>query len=296
MWRVTLRGLAAKKFRLILTSISIVLGVAFMAGTFVLTDTLGGVFDGLFAKTTKGVDVVVRSRLPYEASGPGSNQRDTRPPVPASVVDTVGGIPGVEGVQGNLLGYALVIGTDGKEVGTQAPTFGLPWYPARTSVNQSLAILKGRQARTASEVTLDYQTFVKGGFSVGDRVRISFLTVPPREFILTGVFSFGGSKEGLAGANDDTMVTPIPTTNDTMMVRGTICSEPPGRSMPNALSSASRGLTIAIPSATPSTEERSPTTNASPRIDPFTWRPEAPRARSRPISRMRCATVIENVL
>jgi len=76
MWRVTLRGLAAKKFRLILTSISIVLGVAFMAGTFVLTDTLGGVFDGLFAKTTKGVDVVGRFRRRW--STPSAASRASR--------------------------------------------------------------------------------------------------------------------------------------------------------------------------------------------------------------------------
>jgi putative ABC transport system permease protein len=52
MWRATFRGLAAKKFRLVLTSLAVVLGVAFMAGTFVLTDTLGSVFDDLFAYTT----------------------------------------------------------------------------------------------------------------------------------------------------------------------------------------------------------------------------------------------------
>ena len=62
MWRVTFRGLAAKKFRLVLTSLAVVLGVAFMAGTFVLTDTLDNVFDDLFTNTTKGVDAVVASR------------------------------------------------------------------------------------------------------------------------------------------------------------------------------------------------------------------------------------------
>ena len=61
MWRVTIRGLMAKKLRLVLTSIAVVLGVAFMSGTFVLTDTLGNVFDKLFTDATKGVDADVRA-------------------------------------------------------------------------------------------------------------------------------------------------------------------------------------------------------------------------------------------
>ncbi|MSO78969.1 MAG: hypothetical protein EXQ79_05125 [Acidimicrobiia bacterium] len=64
MLRVTIKNLFARKFRLVLTSIAVVLGVAFMAGTFVLTDTLGNVFDGLFADVNRGVDVAVRGRRP----------------------------------------------------------------------------------------------------------------------------------------------------------------------------------------------------------------------------------------
>ena len=60
MWEVTRKGLLAHKFRLLLTSISIVLGVAFVAGTFVFTDTIGSVFDHLFTQTTSGVDAAVR--------------------------------------------------------------------------------------------------------------------------------------------------------------------------------------------------------------------------------------------
>ena len=88
----------------------------------------------------------------------------------------------------------------------------------------------------------------------------------------------------------------MPTTNDTMIVRGSIWSEPVGRSIPNAPSSASSGRTIAMPRIMPSTDDSAPTTNDSSITDAFTWRPLAPRARRRPSSRTRCATVIENVL
>jgi len=149
MWRVTFRGLAAKKFRLVLTSIAVVLGVAFMAGTFVLTDTLGHVFDNLFESTTRGVDAVVRAKEPFEPSNEQGGGENTRPPVPDSLVGVVQDVPGVERAQGNLAGYALVIGTDGEAVinNRGAPTLGLPWYPKDDTVNTSLELAGGHQPR-----------------------------------------------------------------------------------------------------------------------------------------------------
>src|SRR5215510_478831 len=116
MWRVTFRGLAAKKFRLVLTSLAVVLGVAFMAGTFVLTDTLGHVFDNLFESTTRGVDAVVRAKEPFEPENEQGGGEQTRPPVPESLVDVVAGVDGVELAQGSLAGYALVTGKDGEAI------------------------------------------------------------------------------------------------------------------------------------------------------------------------------------
>src|SRR3954447_6089313 len=201
MWRVTFRGLAAKKFRLVLTSLAVVLGVAFMAGTFVLTDTLGNVFDDLFANTTRGVDAVVRAKEPFKPSNEQGGGEVTRPPVPDSLVDVVRGVDGVDLAQGNLQeGYALVTGKDGEAIVNQAPTLGVAWYPQKRAVNQSLELVKGRQARTSNEVALDLKTFEDGGFKLGDKVQISFLTVPPREFDLVGTFLFGGKKDALAGA------------------------------------------------------------------------------------------------
>ncbi|MBM3658221.1 MAG: FtsX-like permease family protein [Actinobacteria bacterium] len=200
MWRATLRGLFAKKFRLVLTSIAIVLGVAFMAGTFVLTDTLGSVFDNLFANTTKGVDAVVRAKEPFKASNQAGGGEQTRPPVPGSLVDTVQDAKGVDLAQGNILGYALVTGTDGEAVQNQAPTFGTPWRSPSESVNQSSEIVEGRAPRAPDEVALDLKTFEEGKFRLGDTARISFLTVEPRELEVVGAFLFGGKRDGLVGA------------------------------------------------------------------------------------------------
>ena len=74
MLRVTLKNLLARKFRLVLTSLAVVLGVAFMAGTFVLTDTLGNVFDELFADVNRGVDVGVRADRAVRREGRWSRE------------------------------------------------------------------------------------------------------------------------------------------------------------------------------------------------------------------------------
>jgi putative ABC transport system permease protein len=200
VWKITVSGLLAKKFRLALTSLAVVLGVAFMAGTLVLTDTLGSVFDELFANTTEGVDAVVRSPKPFEEAGDDQGGSSTRPPVPESLVGDVRAVAGVERAQGSVQGFALVTGEDGESIQHQAPTLGTSWYPERTAVNRSLDLLRGRQPRSSDEVALDEQTFEDGNFALGDQARISFLTVEPRQFTITGVFQFGGKKNGLAGA------------------------------------------------------------------------------------------------
>ena len=214
MWKVTFTGLLAKKFRLVLTSLAVVLGVAFMAGTLVLTDTLGSVFDNLFSNATKGVDAVVRARKPFDESG--DNGISTRPPVPASLVGTVQDVSGVELAQGTVTGFALVTGKDGESIQNQAPTLGTSWYPRNNAVNQSLDLVRGRQPGAADEVALDVKTFEDGKFKIGDHARISFLTVEPREFTITGTFEFGGNKNGLAGA---TMAAFVPTTAQRVMNR-----------------------------------------------------------------------------
>src|SRR5436190_223189 len=89
MWEVTRKGLVAHKFRLLLTSISIVLGVAFVAGTFVFTDTIGSVFDHLFTQTTSGTDAVVRASLPFKVNTQVGLDETTAKKAKVDVGDTV---------------------------------------------------------------------------------------------------------------------------------------------------------------------------------------------------------------
>src|SRR3954467_4852143 len=127
MFRTTIKGLLAHRVRLITTMLSIILGVALMAGTLVLTDTVGATFDGLYADLNRGTDVVVRSATAVGPPGQGTAQRG---PVPAALVDTIRAVDGVAAVDGSVQGYAQFVGRDGKVVGTAnegAPALGLNW-------------------------------------------------------------------------------------------------------------------------------------------------------------------------
>jgi len=80
MWRATLKGLIAHRVRLTLTAISIVLGVGFVAGTYILTDTMNTAFDKLFSQVTKGIAVQVTGIPKFKGGSSGLDAgRSTRP-------------------------------------------------------------------------------------------------------------------------------------------------------------------------------------------------------------------------
>ena len=214
MWRVTLRGLRARKFRLFLTSISVMLGVGFVAGTLVFTDTLGHVFDQLFAQVTSGEDAVVRARLPFKVNVPGGGSQADRAPVPASLLGVVQSTPGVSVAQGSVQGVALVVGKDGKAVQGQAPTLGVSWGSV-PQLNRSFNSVQGVRPNRPDQVALDRTTADKAKAKVGDQVRIVFQTVPPQTFAVSAVFRFGDAGN-LAGA---TLAAFEPTTAQLVLGR-----------------------------------------------------------------------------
>ena len=120
MWKVTVSGLLAHKLRLALTAVAIVLGVTFISGTLVLTDTLHSTFTSLFGHIYQNVDFEVRGKAAFsDSSGIGS----VRKAVPESVLSQVRQVPGVSIAEGTVTGYAQFVAPDGKAVTTGgAPT------------------------------------------------------------------------------------------------------------------------------------------------------------------------------
>src|SRR4051794_1522207 len=125
MLRTTIKTLLARRLRLITTGFAVLLGVAFMCGTLVLTDTVSKTFNNLFATVFQHTDTVVRGEKLFT-----SRFGDQRPRIDASLVPTVSAVPGVSAVEGGVQGYAQLVDKKGKAVGKPnngPPTFGGNW-------------------------------------------------------------------------------------------------------------------------------------------------------------------------
>jgi putative ABC transport system permease protein len=194
MRKVTLKGLFAHKLRLALTALAIVLGVMFISGTFVLTDTLNSTFSSLFTSVYNKIDFQVRGVAQF---GNGANA--TRNPLPESLVAKVRAVPGVAGAYGQVQGYAQFVGRDGTPISNAgAPTLGIGWDTDPQI--STLHLIAGSPPATADDVVMDAATARSQGFSVGQRVRIlSAGSSSPQTFTITGIAQFG-TADNLAGS------------------------------------------------------------------------------------------------
>ncbi len=194
MVRHSLRSLLAHKLRLLLTLTAVTVGVAFVSGTFVLSDTMSKAFDELYAGLTKGVDVSVTAEPAYHDI---STQGQTRP-LDESLVRTVSHVPGVTVAQGGVTGFALVLDKAGHPIQPGgAPTLGASIGRDRRLAGD-FSFRSGRAPTGARQVVLDAATARKAGYRLGDRVRIVFQD-GPGTFTLVGVVGFGRT-DSLAGA------------------------------------------------------------------------------------------------
>jgi rhodanese-related sulfurtransferase len=144
MWKPTIRGLLARRVRLVLTAMAVLLGVSFVSATFVLTDTVKDAFDSVFAQTLTGVDLQVQGVRPL---GRGDPQR-----VPESALGDVRAVSGVGRAEGFVTGYAQFVGRDGQSIGGGGPpTIGASWVnggpfelvDVRTEEERAIAKIEG---------------------------------------------------------------------------------------------------------------------------------------------------------
>jgi putative ABC transport system permease protein len=200
MLRVTFRSFWAHKRRLVSTVIAIVLGVAFMAGTFVLTDTIDQVFDDLFATGSENVDVQVQGETLFEDSFGGGAQRAL---LDAALVDTVAAVDGVRVAEPYVLTIGFgstnrVLDAEGEPVGASQgpPTLIESWRPGSELSPYRLA--EGRGPEADDEVALNVAAAEDAEFELGDRVTV-VSQFGPKEYTLVGTVLFG-TAESSAGA------------------------------------------------------------------------------------------------
>lgn len=192
MFTATLRGMLAHKLRLVLTTASIALGVAFLAGTLMLTDTMRLAFDQLFGKVSSGTDAVVRQESAYtQSSGIGVS----RAPIDASVLDRVRRVEGVAAAEGAVSGYALLTDTTGKAVLTSggAPTMGYS-MPSDTGLRGDVHVLSGHAPRGPHEVAIDASSSDKHDIPLGSTIKVLFRG-PTEQYTVVGTVGYGGEKD-----------------------------------------------------------------------------------------------------
>ena len=185
MLRVTLRGLLAHKVRLVATAVAVLLGVAFMAGTQVLTSSVSASFDKVFADVYASIDVVVRSSTQVDT--PFGAQR-TR--VDASLLPTIEGVDGVTAAEGQVVAQIRVLDRFGKPlVSSQGPpNFGLNWLTSPALNGWTL--VAGAPPTGPTDIVLDAKTAADGGYAVGDPVSVAISNGVQR-FDVVGIARFG---------------------------------------------------------------------------------------------------------
>ncbi|HEY7440646.1 MAG TPA: FtsX-like permease family protein [Acidimicrobiia bacterium] len=190
MWRATVNGVLARKVRLLLTALAVVLGVAFATGTYVLTDTLHSSVQQLFRQYTAGSDLIVRFHEPF-AGGGGTRER-----IPEGVVTDVRSTPGVAAADGFVQGDAQFVAKNGKHVIQTAgfPTLGISWSRGARAVGPA-RIVSGRPPANAGEVAMDAGTAKREGFRVGDTVRVLATEAPATKYRIVGTFGLGNRND-----------------------------------------------------------------------------------------------------
>ena len=192
MRTVTIKGLLAHKLRLALTALAIVLGVTFISGTFVLTDTLHNTFTELFGNIYDKIDFQVRGVAQL-----GSGANAARNELPESLLATVRAVPGVAAAEGEVEGYAQFVAPDGKAIENGGePTLGVNFDPDQQI--SSLHLITGGPPVTPDDVVMDAGTAQGYHFTAGGRVRILF-AASSRTFTISGIAQFG-TANNLAGS------------------------------------------------------------------------------------------------
>ncbi|KAF4406381.1 MULTISPECIES: ABC transporter permease [Streptomyces] len=182
MFRTALRNVLAHKARLLMTVLAVMLGVAFVSGTLVFTDTVGEAFKKSSAKSFDHVSVAIRAD--WSASD-DENQRE--PLLTDALLRKAEALPGAESATGSVSGFTALADKDGKLVGDGWSTLGANHAPGSDGTDPRYDFTDGRAPESPEEIALDSRTAERTGYRTGDTVRLS-VDGPVRESEVTGVF------------------------------------------------------------------------------------------------------------
>jgi putative ABC transport system permease protein len=184
--RVALRGLLGRKLRSTLTALAVVLGVAMVSGTYVLTDSIDRAFDRIFTDSRQGANVVISGKAAFDLTE-GSGTRE--PSFDESLLADIRGLPGVAEAEGSVDGEAQIIGDDGKAiVYGGAPNLGFSIANGESRFNP-LSLVEGGWPGSG-EVVVDAATADKENFEIGQTVGVQGQG-DVQELAISGFVRFG---------------------------------------------------------------------------------------------------------
>lgn len=181
MFRTALRNVLAHKARLLMTVLAVMLGVAFVSGTLVFTDTLGNAYRKQSAKSYDNVAVAVTT-FADQTGGQKNANIDTK------TLDKIRGLDGVSEATGRVSGFAGVADRDGKLIGNGWSNTGANFAPGKDGKDAAYTFSDGSGPVKDSQIALDKDSAAKGKYRVGDTVRVA-TNGPVKEYTLSGVFT-----------------------------------------------------------------------------------------------------------
>ncbi|MFI1251649.1 ABC transporter permease [Streptomyces anulatus] len=179
MFRTALRNVLAHKARLLMTVLAVMLGVAFVSGTLVFTDTLGNAFRKQSAKSYDNVAVSVETFAGDDEKTYGIDE---------ATLEKIRGMDGVASATGRVSGFAGVADPDGKLIGNGWSNTGANFAPGKDGKDTSYVFTDGSGPAKNDSVALDKDTASKGKYRVGDPVRVA-TNGPVKEYTLSGIFT-----------------------------------------------------------------------------------------------------------
>jgi putative ABC transport system permease protein len=205
MLRATLKSLLARKLRLVLSGLAVVLGVMFVSGAFVLTDTLGRSFDSVFSDAYAETDVGVTAKPKVALSEMEGEQVEAG--FPAAVVDEVNKVSGARATGLVSADGARVIGKNGKAL----TSFGPPQIGGNWTGESDLVRLRdgSQPPRADDEIVVNAGVAKAAKISVGDRIGVLTPMEPKRPFKVVGIFGYSGGRDSLGGVQEVLFTEPV---------------------------------------------------------------------------------------
>ena len=187
MLRTALRNVLAHKARLLMTTLAVLLGVAFVSGTLVFTSTISEAFQRSAERSLTHVDLAIQPDADSEAA-----EDDPRGAanLDQALLDQVAALPGVAAATGEVTGFAALADKEGDLVGDGWSTTGANYYagPDGAGTDARYPMTEGRAPAGPGEIAIDSHTAERTGYQVGDTARVS-VNGPVREETVTGVFT-----------------------------------------------------------------------------------------------------------